>query len=623
MSNATTAFSRATHSLARALQDSFGSNISQVKKHFSPRFVNIIHDELCNDVLARIGPSLERHRGCTIIDINPGAGLWSSKIHNLLKPSRHFLLEHRDRFEAFKPFISPLVKTIDSRYRHLSYHEEHARGTVLDDVDEALRADGQMPVGALQETFGAGHTSQDSILVLANMSAPPKSTRKVVLSDEPAGKFLRSFCLDLATRRGLHANGPVRLLMWANDSAKSHLQPRDLALRSSYEMQREELFDVREVASTDYYADNGRRNPTQDLRSAIVVAERMARAGLQTPSHRQTLLGQAAAEFLSSATSATDPSWSKLLPELENLEKRYAAGKLPITTRARHDVKAKTESEVDLRSSFPNQEFDRLIELRRQIRVLIPGSALDPSAQARVTNRSRLVAEIEAQRLALEMQLARDGSFSSTDADRLAELNALDARADSLLASYHHQDLFRGFSVADNAASNAIDPALLSWDRRPYEPLAVQDDEFWPATPLALYDFDPLQNPDATTVSSSGSAALQPVCHHRFIRNLTKRGGDDIVTALERTGPGTVDALLGAEGVSFFDRSTSFSSHDTSSTTQDTVSTPTSPLIQALTDPRTGGRCRLRDLRVRMLRPAMLRALYKAWVTSPFTDKGN
>ncbi len=53
-------------------------------------------------------PSLERHVGCDLIDIYPGAGLWSRKLHEALQPRSHILMEPD---KIYKPFLEPLLST--------------------------------------------------------------------------------------------------------------------------------------------------------------------------------------------------------------------------------------------------------------------------------------------------------------------------------------------------------------------------------------------------------------------------------------------------------------------------------------------------------------------------------
>lgn len=65
-----------------------------------------------------MGDSLQKHKGCDILDINPGIGLWSQKLHDFLKPRSHILLEPSP--EIFKEFLDPLVNAPDSKYKLVS-----------------------------------------------------------------------------------------------------------------------------------------------------------------------------------------------------------------------------------------------------------------------------------------------------------------------------------------------------------------------------------------------------------------------------------------------------------------------------------------------------------------------
>lgn len=60
-----------------------------------------------DDILTFVKPSLERHVGCDLVDIYPGAGLWSSKLHDALQPRSHILLEPDE--ELYRPFLEPLL----------------------------------------------------------------------------------------------------------------------------------------------------------------------------------------------------------------------------------------------------------------------------------------------------------------------------------------------------------------------------------------------------------------------------------------------------------------------------------------------------------------------------------
>lgn len=61
------------------------------------------------------GKSLDIHKGCDILDINPGAGLWSQKLHAYLQPRSHVLME--PSFQRFKTFLDPLLNAPGSTYK--------------------------------------------------------------------------------------------------------------------------------------------------------------------------------------------------------------------------------------------------------------------------------------------------------------------------------------------------------------------------------------------------------------------------------------------------------------------------------------------------------------------------
>ena len=80
----------------------------------SPNVACVLIRALADDVLKFYGKSLEIHKGCDILDINPGAGLWSQKLHEFLQPRSHVLMEPNS---DYKHFLDPLVNARDSKYK--------------------------------------------------------------------------------------------------------------------------------------------------------------------------------------------------------------------------------------------------------------------------------------------------------------------------------------------------------------------------------------------------------------------------------------------------------------------------------------------------------------------------
>lgn len=56
-----------------------------MRKYVDVKRVNIFLEKFCDDVLGYMKFGLlERYKGCDIIDINFGVGLWSRKLNDLL-----------------------------------------------------------------------------------------------------------------------------------------------------------------------------------------------------------------------------------------------------------------------------------------------------------------------------------------------------------------------------------------------------------------------------------------------------------------------------------------------------------------------------------------------------------
>src|ERR1700693_5894906 len=68
-----------------------------------------------DDTLTRLKPSLGKHIGCDIIEVNPGIGIWSEKLHNVLKPRTHILFEADHRL--YQPILQPLLDAPGSTFK--------------------------------------------------------------------------------------------------------------------------------------------------------------------------------------------------------------------------------------------------------------------------------------------------------------------------------------------------------------------------------------------------------------------------------------------------------------------------------------------------------------------------
>jgi transcription factor 1 len=184
-----------------------------------------------DDIIKYLAPTLEPYKGCTIIDVNPGACLWSSKLHDFLKPKRHILMEPEP--EYMEAFLRPLLEAPGSTYRHTDMFGAHPREYWPNYAK--LLTDGQlMPP---RETLAPGDSRSlgidHSLLVTGNL------VRR--FDNRVASKKVRFAELTLqhmtwAALTGdlFHTHGPVRMLWWCSDWVTSNVVPKNMTAASTF-----------------------------------------------------------------------------------------------------------------------------------------------------------------------------------------------------------------------------------------------------------------------------------------------------------------------------------------------------------------------------------------------------
>lgn len=127
-------------------------------------------------------------------------------------------------------------------------------------------------------------------------------------------------------------------------------------------------------------------------------------------------------------------------------------------------------------------------------------------------------------------------------------------------------------------------PPTLNRDRRPYEPLQVQPDEFWPQYEITLLDI----MPETRDLSAPGIADRREgtkICQE-LLKHLYNSPKIPVPVALDRIAPNAAQDLI--------------------------------PEVPALADVRRGGRLDVNQMVVRMLTPDMVEGLVKAFMEWPF-----
>ncbi|KAG8405810.1 hypothetical protein J3458_021741 [Metarhizium acridum] len=203
-----------------------------------PRRVNIISEGLCGDVIRYIAPSLERHRGCDLVDLNPGAGVWSRKLHEILEPRKHVMMDLDA--ELYKPFLADLISKDNVELIPKS-------GLVWKDLLEMLRTS----LTEQRETTQKDTPSRnDTLLVTANLSMFPKKAFHGF--DSISSMILYQFISSISTSTLFQRYGLVRMLIWVNDEDKRRLLPRSINRRKKSAFETELSCEwVHEVAGLD------------------------------------------------------------------------------------------------------------------------------------------------------------------------------------------------------------------------------------------------------------------------------------------------------------------------------------------------------------------------------------
>ncbi|GFP54684.1 hypothetical protein TASIC1_0004030800 [Trichoderma asperellum] len=412
-----------------------GRKASGAPKAIEPHRVNIVSEKLCDDIIKYMGASLERHRGCDLIDLNPGAGVWSRKLHNFLEPRNHIMMDLDA--ELYSPFLKDLTSRENVQLIPKS-------GIVWKDLFEMVETNlsHQQALSA-----GAEPTRNDTLLVTANLSTFPK--KSFLGFDSMSTMVMYQFMSSIKSSSLFQKYGLVRMLLWVNDEEKRRLIPKSLNRRKRGSFEAELSCEwIHEVAGQELEAENRHtlRDEWINKESALNTLGRMQAQGLTMPRGR-------------GVKTYKDSIKSKKL-----IGRKLAGVHMPDISRP-----FKKELE-DLEHEFVEDS----VEASDRLKFL----------------RSREKYEVNHYKLFLELlqgyerisAMTEDGTGAFEQADKdwnemIENLKKNQRMEFNLLRDSYH--LFRQ------------DPPALLWDRRAYEPLAAKADEFFPNAPTALLDIQP------------------------------------------------------------------------------------------------------------------------------------
>jgi transcription factor 1 len=431
--------------------------------------VNIVGEKLCDDIINYIRPTLDRHVGCDIVDLYPGAGLWSRKLHDVLQPRSHILLE--PDANLYGPFLEPLTSRPNVTLLPKS-------GIVWSELNEVLTKK-YLPHQIERDPRNETPQRNDTLLVIANLSFFPK--RKYKSFANVTQLLLYQFINSIRSGTLFQKYGLVRMLIWVGEEEKSAVMPRTIQRRKRLSIDAEmsteyiaELAGADSAKGQDGAPDRFARDHAIDLESIRDVLARMKASGTVIPPGRETGLVREFTSLSKRKQAAVHAGSNPAVfdrpyrAELEQLEADFAAGRF---------------------SSANLQKHRRLTDLRYKV----------------------------------QWELRRHKAIH----DMLSDTAITPAEWDDRIKRLDKYLRIEFLLTRDNLHVFRQDPHVLTWDRRPVEPLVIRDTEFFPNVPCALLD-------------------IQPKATHPLLREMgpgTNRAGDMFAVILSSMMRSSIDPV--------------------------------------------------------------------------------
>lgn len=447
-----------------------GQSLPHLRKYDRTR-VHVTSEKMVDDILEYIKPTLKRHEGCDLIDLNPGAGVWSTKLNDLLKPRTHLLLE--PDADLYKPMLEPLLERDGTKLiakdgviwaellsvltpEYLPHQKEHQY--TADDVPER----------------------NDTLLVTANLGSYPK--RKYASFASATAMILYQFNHAIRSGALFQKYGLVRMLLWLDDEDKAAILPKMAQRRRRVAVDAElNCESITHVAGPDYSdIDPSKRlwfmrDVNIDRSSALETLQRMRAAGIKTPPGRETWLLREISENPDEVVAAGEAPLTydfRHQDELDKLERDFEKGKMEVGSDE-HKLMVRMRIQIgsaNRRFQINHKEMEAFTQLVEDWR----------AAKAAGGDNEKVLAEIMSRYKAWEKNFLNMGTTANGD----------------------------WFVQRDN--QHLWNQKSMLWDRRAVEPLVVNKDEFFPHVPLSLLD-------------------IQPKAAHRVLRSMgpnSDRSGD-------------------------------------------------------------------------------------------------
>ncbi|KAI1492309.1 hypothetical protein F5X96DRAFT_627622 [Biscogniauxia mediterranea] len=456
--------------------------------------VNIVSEELCDDIIKYIGPSLNRHQGCDIIDLYPGAGLWSKKLNDYLQPRSHILLEPDAEF--YQPFLQPLLDRPGTTVIPKS-------GIVWKELYSILNPE-HLPNQRIRDE-SEPQQRNDTLLVTANLVFHPKKSYRTF--DSIAPLILHQFVDSIRTSTLFQRYGLVRMLVWTRCEEKSALLPKSSQRRRRGGLEAELACEwVHEVVGRDG-PDSGwfTRETALDTRVLTDVIKNMKANKIKMPATRQSNAYKEGTKILKSKVKIAEPGTQP--PTFIRDFQTQLADLREINDKAEFEKGSDDYTIMNhykWRETWENKKHDRLFGLWKGL------------------------------------QDISKAQKSGAPAEKVKELeDNWTAMAKSYSKGF--MDEFLGYR--DNLHLWGQSPSVLHWDRRQYEPMVMKPEEFFPNVECALMDIQP--KPVHPLLRQTGPQSNRAAdVFDLIVSSLLRQATMPLQKSLDGIWPGAADYIL-------------------------------------------------------------------------------
>ncbi|KAK2759793.1 hypothetical protein FQN54_002527 [Arachnomyces sp. PD_36] len=479
-----------TYPLSEALWKASGQKLRRDQSR-----VDIISPSLCDDVLKRLAPSLQNRPPCDIIDIFPGVGLFSSKLHDLVKPRRHILIEPSTKI--YLPFLQPLLDRPSSAYHHLKWNPLE-----LDTYDK-LFEEGHLPEQGAGKSKGEHerYATNDTLLVLANLTYQRSLTP--LKSKTPVAFIISQYLKATFSQSLFHRYGAVRIIATLPSDDSDVILPRLVNDRKKTSVLTEaSALSLHQVAGVQTGWMTSKEWDMLET-SAEEAAKKAQGKEIQLPEGREPekILS---APFPKKHSKGDPPGVLRTKydwhDELTELEAAFDRGEID-TKKIKPLKKKKGVANTD---ANPSEKEAAALKRRKRfmtLRYRISQENREFYAAFQLVDLQEQIDDLE-QTIAIELVRNTEADKASIESQR-AELVRLKSDLQTCLASSSHESLRRALAFMDDRRgyrNGGKDPLLL-WERRKYEPMRIHPDEVYPRNPCSILDFQP--DPNAPILAST------------------------------------------------------------------------------------------------------------------------